>query len=214
MKTPDSPVTDIAAGSQQIKPAWAKTALPFPVSLLRSWESCSRGALEVIVPRSHTPCNPPSADLLPHHPLSLSLSLSLSLCLVSLSLDQGVMTPAPDCGRLKSFVVVCGCHLLVRSLCWWGGVGRKKGDRGGVAGACGGGWGWGVKGDTSITLSSDLNESITSCQTPNAHTGTNIHLPHPSTSNSYTHTHTHQNHPSCHWYHQQKVSEEKRRCVY
>lgn len=46
--------------SQEIKPAWAGIALPFFVSC-RSRESCSRRALEVIVPGSFAPHDHPSA---------------------------------------------------------------------------------------------------------------------------------------------------------
>lgn len=42
-----------------------------------------------------------------------------------------------------------------------------------------------------LSVSSDLNESIMSCQTSNARTGINIHLPRPSTSDNLTHAHTH-----------------------
>lgn len=48
------------------------------------------------------------------------------------------MTPAPDCGRLKSLEVVSGSHLPL--MCRLGGVWREKGGiEGGVEGACEGG---------------------------------------------------------------------------
>lgn len=197
-KTLDSPVTDITAGSQQIKPAWARTALPFFASLLWSWGvmfpwssggNCAR-LLHSIWPPFYFSAAPPKK------------THSFSLCLVSLSPVQRVMTPAPDCGRLKSLEVVSGSHLKLSLLWMLGGVERKKGIRGGVAGACGDGWGWSIMG---ITLSSKLTESITNYQTPkNTHRHQYPSAPPVHLHQLHIHAHTYPNHPSCHWYHQQK----------
>lgn len=71
------------------------------------------------MPHSYTPYDPPPSLLLPLSPLSV----------LSLSLVQRLMTPAPDCGRLKSLQVVSGSHLLLSSLCRLVGVWRgKKGE--------------------------------------------------------------------------------------
>lgn len=105
------------------------------------------------MPRSYTPCYPPSVAP-PEKENARPLFLSLSpVCLVSLSPVQSFMTPAPDCGRLKSLEVVSGSHLRLSSLCMLGGFWKKrkkKEDGGGVAEACGGEW-VGVKGETSMT---------------------------------------------------------------
>lgn len=148
--------------------AASKSSLPEPKrcshssSLALEWESCSHGALEVIVPRSYTPFEPP-----PFCCLTKENTLSPSPpSVLSLSLVQRFVTPAPDCGLLKSLEVVSGSHLPLSLLCGLGGVWGRWGGGGtqrtevlqeleGV-----------VKGGVSKgrRVSSDLNESITSCQ--------------------------------------------------
>lgn len=81
------------------------------------------------MPRSYTPCYPPSVAP-PEKENARPLFLSLSpVCLVSLSPVQSFMTPAPDCGRLKSLEVVSGSHLRLSSLCMLGGFWKTRKKR-------------------------------------------------------------------------------------